>query len=208
MEGGLRGEGGAPCPPDQTEGRGCPGDGPHQSQSPGGGQRGGGGQVLHAAGCGAKGGPPGTLPRGARAAPGLPRVDLLSEGGGGPRLDRGNQPDGRRRGALRKVGARGLSASPPPDPVIPARTTPGDPTWLGKYLEYIRELRLHKAPVFNLDGECVDASPTPGRVGSIRPGHRKPRPASPGPMWAGLRWAPCNVVTRAQYPSPFRGFRH
>ncbi|XP_053060366.1 beta-lactoglobulin isoform X2 [Acinonyx jubatus] len=38
-----------------------------------------------------------------------------------------------------------------------ARTTPGDPTWLGKYLEYVRELRLHKAPVFNLDARCPPA---------------------------------------------------
>ncbi|XP_045323918.1 beta-lactoglobulin [Leopardus geoffroyi] len=38
-----------------------------------------------------------------------------------------------------------------------ARTMPGDPTWLGKYLEYVRELRLHKAPVFNLDARCPPA---------------------------------------------------
>ncbi|GAB5580314.1 beta-lactoglobulin isoform X2 [Prionailurus iriomotensis] len=38
-----------------------------------------------------------------------------------------------------------------------ARTTPGDPTWLGRYLEYVRELRLHKAPVFNLDARCPPA---------------------------------------------------
>lgn len=29
----------------------------------------------------------------------------------------------------------------------------GDPTWLGKYLEYVARFQLQKAPVFNLDGK-------------------------------------------------------
>ncbi|XP_036117551.1 beta-lactoglobulin [Molossus molossus] len=33
-----------------------------------------------------------------------------------------------------------------------ARRMPGDPEWLGQYLEYVREFRLQEAPVFNLDG--------------------------------------------------------
>lgn len=29
----------------------------------------------------------------------------------------------------------------------------GDPKWLGKYQEYIREFQLQEAPAFNLDGK-------------------------------------------------------
>ncbi|KAM5328774.1 beta-lactoglobulin [Glossophaga mutica] len=39
-----------------------------------------------------------------------------------------------------------------------ARRMPGDPTWLGKYLEHVRRFQLQEAPVFNLDARC----PPPG----------------------------------------------
>ncbi|KAM7093879.1 beta-lactoglobulin isoform 3-T3 [Molossus nigricans] len=35
-----------------------------------------------------------------------------------------------------------------------SRRMPGDPKWLGQYLEYVREFRLQEAPVFNLDAQC------------------------------------------------------
>ncbi|XP_036983717.2 beta-lactoglobulin [Artibeus jamaicensis] len=35
-----------------------------------------------------------------------------------------------------------------------ARRVPGDPKWLGKYLEYVRKFQLQEAPVFNLDAQC------------------------------------------------------
>ncbi|XP_070106658.1 beta-lactoglobulin isoform X1 [Equus caballus] len=34
-----------------------------------------------------------------------------------------------------------------------ARRMVGDPAWLGKYLEYVAEFQLQKAPVLNLDGK-------------------------------------------------------
>ncbi|XP_044245461.3 beta-lactoglobulin [Ursus arctos] len=38
-----------------------------------------------------------------------------------------------------------------------ARRMLGDPTWLGKYLEYVARFQLQKAPVFNLDARCPPA---------------------------------------------------
>ncbi|KAM5257346.1 beta-lactoglobulin [Hipposideros larvatus] len=35
-----------------------------------------------------------------------------------------------------------------------ARRVFGDPKWLGKYQEYIREFHLQEAPAFNLDAQC------------------------------------------------------
>ncbi|XP_076701081.2 prostaglandin-H2 D-isomerase-like [Callospermophilus lateralis] len=41
-----------------------------------------------------------------------------------------------------------------------ARRVLEDPTWLGKYWEYVEKFRLHSAPVFNVVGQCP--SPGPG----------------------------------------------
>ncbi|EFB22694.1 hypothetical protein PANDA_014066 [Ailuropoda melanoleuca] len=66
-----------------------------------------------------------------------------------------------------------------------ARRMLGDPTWLGKYLEYVARFQLQKAPVFNLDdGRCAarhgGLSPPMGSGYPFR-GHRA-APASPVPL--------------------------
>uniref|UniRef100_A0A673UIF8 Lipocalin/cytosolic fatty-acid binding domain-containing protein n=1 Tax=Suricata suricatta TaxID=37032 RepID=A0A673UIF8_SURSU len=38
-----------------------------------------------------------------------------------------------------------------------ARRALRDPTWLGRYREFVRGFRLHEAPVFNLDARCPPA---------------------------------------------------
>ncbi|XP_035118314.2 beta-lactoglobulin [Callithrix jacchus] len=37
--------------------------------------------------------------------------------------------------------------------VLLARRMLEDPTWLGRYLEYVEKFHLHRAPIFNIDGE-------------------------------------------------------
>ncbi|XP_073908909.1 beta-lactoglobulin isoform X2 [Castor canadensis] len=38
--------------------------------------------------------------------------------------------------------------------VLLARQMFKDPTWLGKYWEYVEKFHLQRAPVFNMDGQC------------------------------------------------------
>lgn len=100
-----------------------------------------------------------------------PRLPVVHPGGG--------------RGEFRGSQLQPLTTST----LILARQMFKDPTWLGKYWEYVEKFHLQRAPVFNMDGKCcLPALPRAGQEKGW------------GPVF--LTWKPlATIATRSAQPT-------